>query len=370
MTRSTGVRIDQPGKTKKQTRLEAQEQANRLEMVAKGDCSLEKQIDVLRAMHAANGKAARVPSVVEYLNGFATKGGTRNKSNSDRAFKEFLKWLGVDATKRLDRVAKDVCQAFINKQAERVRSSTVTRYKASLSAAFNAAVEDGLLLKNPWRVCRVSREAGASMNPREAFTVAEVRLMLEKLPVEWRDMVLVCLGSGGQRLGDCACLRWESVDVAAGVIRLETDKTGTLVENPIVEPLAGRLRERWEDREDGGYVFPSMERRYRRSPGSLSTEFIALLKGLGVAGEVTGGVSGDRRRISTKSFHGLRRFVVTAMRDGGASADLSRAIVGHESEAIERTYYRASLERKGKALNAMMNGLCVPKNSSDGAASA
>ena len=75
MTRSTGVRIDQPGKTKKQTRLEAQEQANRLEMVAKGDCSLEKQIDVLRAMHAASGKAARVPSVVEYLNGFATKGG-------------------------------------------------------------------------------------------------------------------------------------------------------------------------------------------------------------------------------------------------------------------------------------------------------
>lgn len=369
--KSTHIPIKQEGKSERQTRKEALEVANRFEAVAKGDCSLEKQIDVLRAMHTANGKAARVPSVVEYLNGFVTKGGARNKSNSNRAFKEFLWWLGVDATKRLDRVTQDECQDFIYKQTERVTASTITRYKTSLSAAFNAAVGSEILLKNPWKGTKVPRDKGMAKNEREAFTVSEVRLMLEKLPVEWQDMVLVSLGTGAQRVRDCACLKWEAVDFVAGVIRMETAKTGIIIENPLVEPLAERLRKRWEERDETSpYVFPVMERRYHRSNGVLSTEFITLLKGLGIAGKMAGSTEGDRRMYSTKSFHGLRRFLVTEMRDSGASADLSRAIVGHESEAIERTYYRASLERKEKVLNAVMNGLCVPTNSSDGAASA
>ncbi len=369
--KSTHVRIVQAGKTERQTRKEASDVADRLEALAKGETTLEKQIDALRAIQAASGKAAKVPSVAEYLTGFAAGGGSRNKSNSNCAFRKFLQWMGSDAMKRLDRVSKEECQAFIDKQAERVRSNTVKRYKTSIAAAFNAAVDQGILSKSPWKGCKIPRDRGNVVNLREAFTVAEVGLMLEKLPSEWRDMVLVCLGTGGQRMGDCACLRWESVDFAAGVIRLVAGKSGVVIENPLVEPLAGRLRSLWNDREEGSaFVFPLMARRYSRSQGSLSTEFIALLRGLGIAGDLKGSTEGDRRRVTSKSFHGLRRFAVTSLRDSGASADMSRAIVGHESEEVERTYYRASMESKAKALAGMMQGLCIPVSNAKGIASA
>ena len=331
-----------------------------MEAVAKGTSTLERQIDALRAAAAANGLAAKVPSVADYVQGFQVGGGEQNRSNAARAFRLFLLYFGSAAMQRLDRVTREQVQGFIEQQAQRVRSSTVSRYLQSLSALFNVAVESGLLVKNPCRGCRVPREQAGVFAPREAFTPAEIARMLRELPRVWADMVLVCLGTGGQRIGDCACLLWESVDFERGAIRLVTDKTGAVIENPIVEPLGSRLRVLWEEREEGSpYVFPAMARRYNRSRGSLSVEFVALLKGLGIAGEMTGGSTGDRRSVSTKSFHGLRRAAVSLMRDAGASADMSRAIVGHESEAVERSYYRASMEGKRAVLGGMMAALAA-----------
>lgn len=353
--KSTHVAIKQEGKTERQTKKEARIVADAMEAVAKGNSTLERQIDALRAAAAASGHAAKVPSVVEYVESYHIGGGEQNRLNTTRALRMFMQYLGAASMQRIDRVTREQVQGFITEQVERVRSSTVSKYVQSISAVFNAAVDSGLMMKNPCRGCKVPRETSGVFARRDAFTAAEIALMLEKLPRAWADMVLVCLGTGGQRIGDCARLLWSAVDFKQGVIRIVTDKTGAVIENPLVEPLAARLLELWNEREeDSPYVFPSMARRYTRSSGSLSMEFVALLKGLGIAREMTGGGTGDRRSVSTKSFHGLRRAAVSLMRDAGASADMSRAIVGHESEAVERSYYRASMDGKRAVLGGMM----------------
>ena len=49
---------------------------------------------------------------------------------------------------------------------------------------------------------------------------------------------------------------------------------------------------------------------------------------------------GDRRRQADLSFHSLRATAVTALRLAGVPSDLCRVIVGHDSEEIERVYFR------------------------------
>jgi len=78
-----------------------------------------------------------------------------------------------------------------------------------------------------------------------------------------------------------------------------------------------------------------MSRRYQRSAGSLSVEFTALLRMLGIAEDKKlTETDGRRRRVSNTTFHGLRRFAVMDTRKAGIAADLCRQLLGHDSESI------------------------------------
>ncbi len=356
--KSTRVKIVQAGKTEKQTRKEAQAVADAMEALAKGNTTLEKQMDALRAAAAASGQACKMPLLKDYLESCKVNGGEQNRLNAQRACALFVQYMGADAMIRLDRVTREHAQGFIDAQAVRVRPSTVGRYVQSISAAFNAAIDSGLLTRNPWRGCKVPKARGEDKPQRDAFTAGGISFILPKMPQAWRDMVLICLGTGGQRIGDCACMRWSSVDFTAGVIRLETGKTGEVIENPLVEPLRSRLLELWREREqDEPYILPMMARRYNRSRGSLSVEFTSMMAGYGLSEKKSSGKGGDRRSVSTKGFHALRRGAVSLLRDGGASADMSRAIVGHKSEAVEQSYYRASMDGKRNYLQGVMDSV-------------
>lgn len=363
--KSTRVKIVQAGKTEKQTRKEAQAVADAMEALAKGNATLEKQMDALRAAAAASGQACKMPLLKDYLESCKVNGGEQNRLNAQRACALFVQYMGADAMIRLDRVTREHAQGFIDAQAVRVRPSTVGRYVQSISAAFNAAIDGGLLTRNPWRGCKLPKARGEDKPRREAFTAEETAFILQKLPQAWKDLVLLCVGSGGQRIGDCACMRWSSVDFTAGVIRLETGKTGEVIENPLVEPLRSRLLELWREREqDEPYILPMMARRYGRSKGILSTEFTAMMEAWGLSQRIASPKGGDRRSVSTKSFHALRRAVVTMIRDG-AGADMSRAIVGHKSEAVEQNhYYKANMNKKravlGETLAAMTGTQAAP----------
>ena len=85
-----------------------------------------------------------------------------------------------------------------------------------------------------------------------------------------------------------------------------------------------------------------MARRYQRGGGSVSSEFTALGKAWGFVKDDTEKTArkGKRKNVTQKSFHSFRHSAVSVLRsDKRITQDLSRAIVGHDSEEIERAYY-------------------------------
>lgn len=101
-----------------------------------------------------------------------------------------------------------------------------------------------------------------------------------------------------------------------------------------------------------GNLFPALRQKYRRSSGSVSVEFTALLRAFSIVALPDKSAKGDRMQISNKSFHSIRHTVVSLLRSSNkVSPDLARAIVGHEGEAVERAYFTASMEDKRKGLD-------------------
>jgi len=111
---------------------------------------------------------------------------------------------------------------------------------------------------------------------REPFKEEEIDAILEAAQT---DEVLrgpiVTAACTAMRRGDCALLKWASVDMAAGFIEVRTSKTGETAQIPIL-PL---LRKELEDAADTGseYVFPRAAALYQTDTHSLNQRFRSIL---------------------------------------------------------------------------------------------
>lgn len=287
----------------------------------------------------------KVVSVGAYLKEWLqSRSGKIQAYERDRkAIQQFISFLGNDGGQSISSVNKNVVREFSEVEMERVSSGTISRYLESLSCAFNQAVEKELISSNPFRGARLDKKKKqADKQERGAFTVEEVKRLVEILPDEWPDMIRVCLYTGGQRLGDIATLKWDQVNLEGGLISMTTQKTKRRMNKPIIGPLKEILKER-EKYSINEFVFPLAAMKHAQAGGKsskLSLEFTGLLKKHGIISSDGMKAKGDKRVLSEKSFHSLRATAVTILRLAGVPADLCRFIVGHDSEEIERVYFR------------------------------
>ncbi len=361
--KTTGVKVEGDAPASRLKKL-AQVTADAMEAAAVGDSSVAGALAAVSAMAEALGlEGRRCPTVGAFFDSYEPHGGMQNVANAKRAIARFLDFHTDLLARRLDVVTVSHCRDWLRAESARVSGGTVKSYRAHLSAAFARAYRDDLIAKNPFSALRVSEYAvrGDAPQKREPFTREEISRMVREMPAPWCDMVLVSFLTGGQRLGDIACLRWESVDFDRGMVVLKTQKTATDIESPMIGALREcllRLRACVEAGEV--FVFPEMEVRYRRSKGVLSVEFTALLRAMGI---LTAGVSARagrdaRRSVSAKSFHSIRHSVVSFLRESASiSQDVSRAIVGHDSEEIERAYFTASSQAKLAGLELLQSAI-------------
>lgn len=346
IVKSTGVKCT----SAKNKRL-AQNTADAMEAASKECASLDKAIDAVRASAELTGIAGRMPSIREYMTSHMPKGNSSHKKNVRRAVGIFLDFLGASAIRRLDTLSVRQCKEFIEEQLKRVSYGTVKNYKGYIAYALRDALDEHLLLRNPMqsvRIASIEYEGDHRAIKRLPFTREELNTIFTKFPSPWRELAMTSFLTGGQRMGDIALLKWESIDFLRNRIHFRTMKTGKEIIAPIIPELRDLLV---KNKNDSEYVFPSMAQKYHRSPGGLSTNFSALLKTFGIIEDTPSATKFERRTISRKSFHSLRHSVVSMMRtDNRFTADLTREIVGHESEDIERGYYTADDESKRNAL--------------------
>ena len=353
ITKSTGI----PVKGRREEKL-ALAAAESMEKTAKGQATLHVALDAVKATAELNGISSTMPTIKGYLESFQPNGRQQNAINYNRAVARFLDFLAEDANKRLDCLTPAQCRAFAKKELDRVAYGTVKHYVALLKAALNTAVQDDILLKNPFAFVSLAKIAPTNApraTKRLPFTLSEMHFILTRFPKDWRDVCLTSFATGGQRIGDISLLRWESVDFYTNTITFDTMKTGKRISAPMVAPLRAMLKEREGNHKE--YVFPEFATKYKRSKGCLSVAFTALLKAHGIIKEKPP-VEGARKPPSEKSFHSIRHTVVSLLRSSNLfTADLAREIVGHDSEAIERAYFTAAAEAKYNGLSYLMKAV-------------
>ena len=118
-------------------------------------------------------------------------------------------------------------------------------------------------------------EKAAQTVHRRPFTPEELRRISDTVQDDdlMRPLIVTAMCTA-LRLGDCAKLRWEDVDLDEGFIVIKTSKTGELAEIPILPLLRHELG--LADRT-GEYVFPEQARSYRSRPSSLGYRFKKIL---------------------------------------------------------------------------------------------
>lgn len=298
-------------------------------------------------------------SVKEYLKEYIeSREGQLSSStivNSKTAIKLFLKHLGSRADAPLDSVRRADVKAFVNEQLKSVRQGTVKKYLTALSPAFMSAMDDEIIDKNPFFRIKVPFSSHFEEVCKEAFSNEEIALMLEKLPSEWRSMVIFCLFMGGQRLGDIATLTWEQIDLEKGVIILTTAKTKRPMRIPIVATLASHIEGISRSNE---YVHPVAAEKYNRNGSTyLSYQFRKELEYASIV-PVTEATKGKRiRAIAPKSFHCLRATAATLLHTSGVDAALAREVVGHDSEKAHQLYIRPDDEQCRTALEKLAGAI-------------
>lgn len=369
----TGILVKgAPGISPKQAEKLARQAADIAERNARGETVLAKAVDALRAAAKAQGVAENVPSVREYLATIRERKQDRSQGNRSRAHALFVEFLGKDADMRLDLLTRQRCREFVQWLAAggKISVRTAVQHKAYISAALNQAViEDDYLMKNPMAALNVrevyAATAGAAAtveNRREPFTPEEMRRLLHEAPAPWCDMVAVSWYCAGLRISDVALMRWDSIDLAAGVVNIAAEvKTQRERIIPICPALRARLesiRARLVACGDGGsaYLFPSMAAQYEvNGAATVSTRFTSILRAMGIIPDTAGQAKqGNRHRQSPKSFHSIRHAVVSILRSNAAfTPDMVRDAVGHSSEKVERGYFTASMQQRARLADAL-----------------
>lgn len=146
----------------------------------------------------------------------------------------FIDHLKADHTQpQLSRVDSAQVQGFLDADQASKAVATTNLYLRILTGFFNRCVDRQFTKFNPCSPVKPYKANRSEKIQRRAFTLAEVKLMLEKAPDEfWRYMVMGGFFTG-LRMGDLISLTWGNVDLEAKFIRQVTVKTSTRIAIPI-----------------------------------------------------------------------------------------------------------------------------------------
>jgi len=346
--------------TKETDRKKAQKLADQWEAVTKGRVRARQAQKVIADIYSEiTGEHLTFPSVRDYFESWL-----ENKkpevSESSFAFyqgkaRSFLTWLGGRADDQLTLIEKADIIALRDYELKRVSRKSTRHAIKFLRMVFKTAKSDGKYREeNPAIDVKVKLQGDSE---RRAFTIPEIRRVLQVAGAEWRS--LICFGLyTGQRLGDLARLTWANVDLERNEIRLRARKTGRTTIIPIASPLRAEIEKLQAGDDPREPLHPCALASVEKNGGvnTLSRQFGELLADAGLAEhkphrktKAAPGRSG-RRTISEISFHSLRHTATSLMKNAGISAAVVQDIIGHDSEAMSDHYTHVDEETKRGAL--------------------
>lgn len=274
--------------------------------------------------------------LTRYLRSASKRLTIQSVRNIRSACTKFTTWLGKRADEPLRLVTRQDAKDFMEARREEVRCGSVVRDLGCLKAAFEDALDSEIITKNPFRKLAVPKDRGSEKHTKEAFTIEELQYIIDHFPAEWSSAVRCSYETFGQRLGDILALRWNQFDWETRTVNLTTQKTGTVLRQPMRDSFYTWARQKFEasGSDPNALLHPVLH-----AASSPSYEFTLLLRahGIGVTGEKQ---AGSRQRLHSKTFHSIRATAATLLQAGGISQGVAMKLVGHSSESIHEVYIR------------------------------
>ena len=165
-------------------------------------------------------------------------------------------------------VTPDHTSAFINALKKTRTAKTVKDVTTLLRSAFTYFLPIGV--ENPLgktirrKKARSTVEGG--MAARRPLTLEQLETLFETArPDPFTYPLVVCAACTGMRIGDVCRLRWQSVDMKHGWIRVATSKTGAEIEVPLFARLLEVLQTALANKSESPYVWPDAARMYEHN---------------------------------------------------------------------------------------------------------
>ena len=216
---------------------------------------------------------------------------------------------------------------------------------AILSSGFNAALRQGHITVNP---CLAIERLKNTPVRKGVFSPEQVAALVETSQGDWRGLILLAFYSG-QRLQDCANLRWRAIDLLSEIktIRFAVRKTGAEIVSVIHPSLENYLLSLPAPESDDAFLFPSLA---ECKTGLLSKRFSELM----TLANIDRGLLRERdksgRSVSSLSFHSLRHSFTSILANAGVAEEMRMALTGHKERAVHQRYTHRELQRLADAI--------------------
>ncbi len=304
-------------------------------------------------MQSVGGESLTVFTVEQWFEHFV-KGKKKSRSDAtgmrhEQMKREFMAFLGHRAKLNIATVtSKDIADFRDRRIALGLAPATVNVDVAILSAAFNAALRQGHLTFNP---CLAIERLKNKPKRKGVFNPKQVTALLKAAKGDWRGLILSAFYTG-QRLQDCANLRWRDVDLVSDIktIRFEVRKTGAEIVTVVHPALEDYLLSLPTAKSDDAFLFPSLA---ECRTGLLSKQFGDLMTLAKIERALIRERTKSGHSVSSLSFHSLRHSFSSILANAGVSEERRMALTGHSTRDMHQKYTHHQLEQMRDAISVL-----------------
>lgn len=294
----------------------------------------------------------------------------------EQYFNKFANWTTKNHPNMnsLGQITEAIVQEYAEKIWEDgVSAKTFNAHFQALKLVFKVLARQYGISENPFNSIYKKTEIHVS---RKEFTEDEVIKILgtfddPNLKLMDKDEMKVLFHFGawsGVRLGDCALMKWENINLERGIISCiptKTKKTKRAVTIPIHPLLKKELVNALSWKDESGYILPNIAKRYQYNPSGIQKDTGKVIRFVGL--ETTQEVENTRRlkNASIYGFHSFRHSFVSFCAKGGVPLPIVQSIVGHGNPAMTRHYVHIGEESAKKAIASLpMSGNKKDKDNS------
>jgi integrase len=262
----------------------------------------------------------------------------------------FLAFLGSRAHVALEAVTTEDFLRYRDQQLAQGRAPRTVNFtiRRTLKRAFQAAVDQGYLKRNPVAAVRHLRDAGTE---KGVFTPEQIRLLVDSAEGDWKGLILAGYCTGA-RLGDLARLRWGQVDLEERSVSFTQKKTNAKIKVPVHPELEDFLLSRSVPDDGTKPLFPTLCHLGTSGDYGLSSCFRKVMERAGISGGLARVKTGEAgRNVNRLSFHSLRHSFTSALANAGVPPEVRQKLTGHADAKSHAVYthhefqtLRASLE--------------------------